>query len=228
MYAASFDLKQHPKDMNVKVILPILLCVSCVQEPESLPFFNTADFAPQWIAQGSPAYADIHRIPAFAFVDQEGDTITEKTIDGDIVVADFFFTVCPGICPRLTKNMGTVQSAFMNDEDVTLLSHSVTPDMDDVARLKVYAESHQVSKDKWHLLTGDRKQIYNIARHGYFADEETGFAKGENEFLHTENFILIDGERRIRGVYNGTNPAEVERLIEDIKTLKKETHDEKS
>ncbi len=209
----------------MKSVLPLLLLmiVSCSKTPDSLPFFNTADFTPEWLEQGTPEYRSIHRIPDFNFVDQNGDTITQKSITGKIVVADFFFTACPGICPRLTASMGNVQDAFKDDDSILLLSHSVTPDMDDVARLKIYAEAHHVNAGKWHLLTGDRKAIYHIARQGYFADEETGLAKGENEFLHTENFILIDGSQRIRGVYNGTNPAEVERLIEDIRTLKKET-----
>jgi protein SCO1/2 len=203
--------------------LPLLvLLISCSHEPDSLPFFNTSAFTPEWKDQTSPDYSTIHKIPDFSFIDQDGDTITQKTISGKIVVADFFFTICPGICPRLTASMGNVQETFKEDDDIVLLSHSVTPDTDDVERLKAYAETHHVISGKWHLLTGDRKAIYNIARHGYFADEETGLTKDENEFLHTENFILIDGAQRIRGVYNGTNPAEVERLIEDIWTLKRE------
>lgn len=203
-----------------------LLTTACGRQADTLPFFNTPEFAPEWISPDSPAYSGIHRVPTFAFVDQEGDTITHKTIEGHITVVDFFFTICPGICPRLTKSMGDVQKVFESDDAVTLLSHSVTPDMDNVERLKVYADAHHVNSNKWHLLTGDRASIYNIARRGYFADEETGFKKGDNEFLHTENFILIDGMRRIRGVYNGTNQAEVARLIEDIQILKKEMQDE--
>lgn len=208
------------------LILLFLLSTACGRQADTLPFFNTAEFTPEWISHDSPSYTGIHRVPAFAFVDQEGDTITDKTIEGHITVVDFFFTICPGICPRLTKSMGDVQKVFESDDAVTLLSHSVTPDMDNVDRLKVYAEAHHINSSKWHLLTGDRAKIYNIARHGYFADEETGLRKSDNEFLHTENFILIDGMRRIRGVYNGTNPAEVARLIEDIQILKKEMQDE--
>ncbi len=203
--------------------------VSCsLREADTLPFFNTADFSPEWISTDSPDYKNIHTIQEFSFVDQDGDSVTRNTIDGKIVVADFFFTSCPGICPRLTKSMGKVQSAFKGDSFVTLLSHSVTPEIDSIPRLKEYAISHHVRSGQWHLLTGDRKKIYTIARKGYFADEETGIKKSENEFLHTENFILIDTKQRIRGVYHGTNPAEVERLIEDIKVLKKETEGENS
>ncbi len=220
--------------MNATTLKRILclICLAgataCSNTPETLPYFNTADFTPQWISKDADSFTSIHTIPAFSFIDQNGDTISDKTIDNHIVVADFFFTVCPGICPRLTKNMGSIQHAFKGDQDVLLLSHSVTPDMDSVATLKAYANSHGVNGDQWHLLTGDRKEIYTIARQGYFADEEVGLKKSENEFLHTENFILIDGKRRIRGVYNGTNPTETERLIEDIKELKKEMQHENS
>lgn len=210
----------------MKYLITLLLLLSaCDKQVDTLPFFNTPEFTPEWISKDSPSYATIHRVPAFAFVNQEGDTITEKTIDGRITVVDFFFTICPGICPRLTKSMGDIQKVFEQDESVKLLSHSVTPDMDNVERLKIYAEAHHVNSRQWHLLTGDRARIYHIARHGYFADEETGLKKSDNEFLHTENFILIDGLRRIRGVYNGTNPAEVARLIEDIQILKKEMNE---
>ncbi len=215
---------------NILCVLALLTGMgSCsLRETDTLPFFNSADFSPEWISIDSPDYKKIHSIPEFSFVNQNGDTVSKKTIDGKIVVADFFFTSCPGICPRLTKNMGKIQSAFIDDRYVTLLSHSVTPDIDSIPRLKEYAIDHHVLSGQWHLLTGDRKEIYTIAREGYFADEEAGIKKSDNEFLHTENFILIDAQQRIRGVYNGTNPAEVERLIEDIKVLKKETVDENS
>jgi len=205
----------------ILIMLGITL-VSCSEREPKLPFFNSADFTPVWIEKSDSNYASIHTIPAFTFVDQEGDTVTEKILQGKITVADFFFTICPGICPRLTKSMGTVQAAFTGDSTIVLLSHSVTPDIDSIARLKEYALSHQVQSRQWHLLTGNRKEIYTIARQGYFADEETGLKKGPDEFLHTENFILVDKQRRIRGVYNGTNPTEVDRLIDDIKILQHE------
>ncbi len=207
----------------------LLSLVSCTPTaPDTLPFFNSADFTPEWISKDTPAFKSIHTIPSFSFVDQDGDTITENLIQNKIVVADFFFTACPGICPRLTKSMRNVQDQFRDDESIVLLSHSVTPDIDSVPRLKEYADRNQVISGRWHLLTGDRKEIYTIARLGYFADEEVGLKKSENDFLHTENFVLVDNHRRIRGVYNGTNPAEIERLIEDIKILKREMTDENS
>jgi protein SCO1/2 len=200
----------------------VLLAGSCSSDSHTLPFFNSADFRPEWISENDTGYKSIHSVSGFSFIDQAGDTITVETIAGKIVVVDFFFTVCPGICPRLTKNMRTVQEAFRYDSSIKLLSHSVTPALDNVQRLRDYATTYQIDGKKWHLLTGNREEIYKIAREGYFADEETGLKRNENDFIHTENFILLDGKQRIRGVYNGTNPAEVERLVEDIVILKKE------
>jgi len=189
---------------------------------ESLPYYTAADFTPQWIEKGSSVLDTLHRIPAFSFIDQNGDTISERTVVNKIYVADFFFTACPGICPKLTKNLKMVQDAFVADEEVLLLSHSVTPDKDVPAVLKRYAINYSVIDTKWHLLTGNKDSIYNIARHFYFADEDLGLQRNSNDFLHTENMLLIDKHRLIRGVYKGTSPAEMNNLIADIKILKEE------
>jgi protein SCO1/2 len=201
---------------------------SCRQEQEEkkqesvvLPFYTAADFTPQWIDSGA-GYNAIHRIPSFSFINQAGDTVTEQTMRGKIYVADFFFTSCPGICKRLSTNLALVQEAFKNDNSLVLLSHSVTPENDSVPRLKQYADAFGAIPGKWHLVTGNRQQIYRIAREAYFADEDMGRQKNENDFLHTENFLLIDNHRRIRGVYKGTSVADVNNLIADIKTLQAE------
>jgi protein SCO1/2 len=148
--------------------------------------------------------------------------VTEKTVGGKIYVADFFFTRCGSICPKMTNNMGLLQEAFKNNNDVMFLSHSVTPEMDSVPVLKRYAEKKGVISGKWHLLTGKKEDIYNMARQQYFAGDTVGYYQTGTEFLHTENFILVDKHRRIRGVYNGTLGVEIERLTEDINTLLKE------
>ncbi len=192
------------------------------QAAGSLPFYQTPDFTPQWIAISAASPDTIHRIAAFRFIDQDGDSITEKTFAGKIYVADFFFTACPGICKRLTTNLALVQAAFKNDNQVLLLSHSVTPESDSVARLKQYAGDMGVISHKWHLVTGNHDEIYQIARRSYFADEDMGEKKGVNDFLHTENVLLIDTHRRIRGVYKGTSVKDMNDLIADIKTLEKE------
>ena len=188
----------------------------------ALPFINKPDFTPEWISTNDPAYKNIHTIPAFSFTDQDGKTVTEKDVEGKIYVTDFIFTRCGSICPIMTTNMGTLQEKYKNDNDVLLLSHSVTPTMDSVAVLKKYAEAKGIISGKWHLLTGNEDQIYAMAKKQYYAGDTIGYYQTGNEFLHTENFILVDKRRRIRGVYNGTLSLEMERLIDDIATLKRE------
>ena len=209
---------------NNPFILLIILLAGCREKPSSLPlpFINKPDFTPEWIERKDPAYTSIHRIPAFSFINQNGETITEKTVEGKIYVADFFFTRCGSICPKLTTNMGLLQEKFKDNKEVLLLSHSVTPDMDSVAVLKKYADDKGVISGKWHLLTGNEGEIYTLAKKEYYAGDTVGYYQAGNEFLHTENFILVDKHRRIRGVYNGTLSLEMERLAEDIATLLKE------
>jgi len=189
---------------------------------EGLPYYNAPDFTPQWIESGSKQLDTIHTIASFSFTDQNGNTITDKTVANKIYVADFFFTACPGICPKLAKNLKLVQEAFVNDDGIILLSHSVTPDKDVPAVLKKYAVNYEVNDARWHLLTGNKDSIYTIARKSYFADEDLGMQKNSSDFLHTENILLIDRYRHIRGVYKGTSPAEMNNLIADIKILKEE------
>lgn len=206
------------------LLIAALVLFSCKSKKDvsAMPFINKPDFTPEWIAKNDPAYDSIHRIPAFSFTNQNGETITEKTVDGKIYVANFFFTKCGSICPKMTGNMGIIQEKFKNNNEVLLLSHSVTPDMDSVPVLKKYAADHGVISGKWHLLTGKEEEIYALARKQYYAGDTIGYYREGNDFLHTENFILVDKHRRIRGVYNGTLPLEAERLIEDINTLLKE------
>jgi len=202
----------------------LLLLIGCNRKPAelSLPFINKPDFTPEWIDKNDPAYAEIHHIPSFSFTDQDGQTVTEKTVEGKIYVANFIFTRCGSICPKMVTNMGLLQERFKNNDDVIFLSHSVTPDMDSVPVLKRYAEAKGVISGKWHLLTGKEDDIYGLAKKQYYAGDTIGYYQTGNEFLHTENFILVDRLRRIRGVYNGTLPLEIERLAEDIDVLLKE------
>jgi protein SCO1/2 len=191
-------------------------------EQEKLPFFNQPYWTPEWIEPKDPDYKKIHQIPSFSLVNQEGNSITEKDVEGKIYVANFFFTTCRNICSKMTTNMHLIQDAFADDEQIYLLSHSVTPESDSVAKLKKYALDNKIRSDKWSLLTGDKSSIYRLAKQEYFAGDTIGFYQTGNEFLHTENFILIDKHRRIRGVYNGTLLVEIERIKEDIAILKRE------
>ena len=162
-----------------------------------------------------------HKVKDFKLVNQNGDTITQKNYKDKIYVADFFFTTCQSICIDMAKSMQTLQNEFEDDEDILLLSHSVTPEMDDVAQLKKYALEKGVIDSKWNLVTGDKKQIYNLARKEYLASKTEGDG-GKYDLVHTENFVLVDKEKRIRGFYDGTNPEEIEQLIEDIDILRLE------
>nr|WP_299383419.1 SCO family protein [Allomuricauda sp.] len=187
------------------------------EEVERLPYFNSPEFTPRW-------EKGVHKIPAFSFTNQLGQEVTQKTFAGKIYVADFFFTICPGICPKLTKNMGLLQETYKNDPDIGLLSHTVMPEVDTVDRLAAYAEENEISLPQWNLVTGNKDSLYQVARKGYFADYDLKDKTDSDDFIHTENFILVDGEGYIRGVYNGTLELEVKRLIRHIEILKKESN----
>ncbi len=188
----------------------------------TLPYYGDATFTPYWFAADSSALTTFHRISDFELTNQAGETITAQTFADKIYITDFFFTTCPGICPQMTANMGVLQDEFMNDEEVLLLSHSVTPERDSVAVLKDYAKNKGVISKKWHLVTGKQQEIYRLGRKDYFVEEDLGLEKEADDFLHTENFVLIDKNRHIRGIYNGLNKAAIQQLIADIYSLKKE------
>lgn len=185
-----------------------------------LPFYNRADYTPEWIETTDPKYDKIHTISAFKLVNQNGDTLTNEYFDGKVYATNFFFSVCPNVCPRMKKNLSIVQEEYLEDDRVKILSHTVMPWVDSVARLNEYAIQNDIKSEKWNLVTGKKKDIYQLARESYFADE--GFDKtltSEEDFLHTENVVLVDQKRRIRGVYNGTLPLEMKKMMEDIETL---------
>ena len=160
-----------------------------------------------------------HKIADFSLTNQNGKTITQEDYNGKIYVADFFFTTCPTICPIMTDHMYQIQSEIKTDDDVMLLSHSVTPKIDSVAQLKKYALEKGVMDSKWNLVTGNKKHIYELARKSYLAVKTSG--NGDKyDMIHTENFMLIDKKRQIRGFYDGTDPEAITQLLKDIETLK--------
>ena len=162
-----------------------------------------------------------HKIAPFSLTNQNGLTVTEKDYMNKIYVADFFFTTCPSICPKMTANMGLIQENIKNDNQVLLLSFSVTPEIDSVQQLKSYAIEKGVIDSKWNLLTGNKKEIYELARKSYLAVKTDGDG-GEHDMIHTENFILVDPEKRIRGFYDGTDIKAMDELLSDIKVLQME------
>ena len=162
-----------------------------------------------------------HKIGEFSLLNQNNEIITNETYDGKIYIADFFFTTCPGICPIMKENMIALQDEFINDDDVLLLSHTVTPEIDSVPVLKKYSLEKGVLDSKWNMVTGDKKQIYDLARKSYLVAEDIK-SPVNYDMIHTENFVLIDSKRRIRGFYDGTDIDVMYDLINDVKILKKE------
>ncbi|MEM6631191.1 MAG: SCO family protein [Bacteroidota bacterium] len=222
-------MKSYKSLINSLLVCLILIGVGCKSESERdrevfyLPYYEDASFTPVWLDPNQDDLSSFHKIPPFQLLNQEGDTLTEKAFEGKIYVTDFFFTSCPGICRKMTSNMTLLQEEFEADEDILLLSHSVTPSMDSVPVLKRYAAYYDINPKKWHLATGDKQLIYTLGRQYYFVEEDQGLARNEEAFLHTENFVLIDSNRHIRGIYNGLNKAAIQQLIADIHTLKAES-----
>lgn len=218
-------LKLNRYNLLIFLAFTIIGCKKSEKEVESrvetLPYYNEASFTPKWL-NNVEDLETFHKVPSFNLIDQNGESVTEQTFKEKIYVTDFFFTTCPGICPKMTENMALVQEAFKDDPEVLLLSHSVTPETDSVQVLKTYAENKGAISNKWYLVTGDRKQIYDLGRKTYFVEQDLGQEKDEDEFLHSENFVLIDKNKHIRGIYNGLNATAVQQLIADIKTLEKE------
>ena len=192
------------------------------QKENLLPYYNTPDFTPVWANSKEAEKKITHRISKFSFANQDGKIVNSDIVTGKIYVANFFFSKCASICPKMTINFETLQKAFAANDEVLLLSYSVMPWADSVEQLKKYAVKYGVNSGKWHLLTGSQSAIYSLARQSYFAEEQIGFAKDSTEFLHTEHFILVDKQSHIRGIYNGTLSLETERLITDIQLLLKE------
>ncbi len=183
-----------------------------------LPIYNPADVNPELVDSTVQYVAKYHTIADFKFTNQNGKIITQKDYENKIYVADFFFTTCGSICPIMTTNMIDVQASFAKNPKVMLLSHSVMPDVDEVKVLKKYAIKNKVDDAKWNLVTGDKKEIYRLARKSYLAVKQ-GKPEEMYDMVHTENFVLVDTKKRVRGFYDGTKKEEITRLIDDITFL---------
>lgn len=186
-------------------------------KPE-LPVFNPSDFNPELVDISLQNEMNSHTVADFELLNQNGETVTQKDYDRKIYVADFFFTRCPSICPIMSNNMEKLQNTFLDEADVMFLSLSVTPELDSIPILREYAKEHGAIDGKWNITTGDKKHIYNLARKSYFAVVNDGDG-GLQDFIHTPNFILVDKQKQIRGVYDGTKNEEIGRLESDIKAL---------
>jgi protein SCO1 len=201
------------------VVIPIFYHLLKVDN--RLKIYNPADVNPRLVHESILHVQKNHTIADFKLINQNGDTITNNEYEGKIYIADFFFTRCQNICIAMAYNMSELQEYYKNEDDILFLSHSVTPVIDSISVLKEYATNKGVIDGKWNLTTGRKKHIYELARKSYFAvlDEGNG---DENDFIHTEQFILVDKERRIRGFYDGTDKNEMKKLKEDVVLLKQE------
>jgi len=201
--------------------ITISLFYSALKPQKVLAIYNPSDVNPELVDSTVQYKSKYHTIADFSFVNQNGDTITQKDYEGKIYVADFFFTTCGSICPKMTTNLADVQKAILNNPKVMLLSHTVFPEVDSIPVLKAYAVKHGVVDSKWNLVTGDKKEIYTMARKSYLA-VKLGRPDQLYDMVHTENFVLVDQKRRVRGFYDGTDKEEIKRLLEDIDFLSKE------
>ncbi len=214
------DMKFLKKYKPTLYLLFFLIVFSCNKEQKKpLPIYNPANFIPELVDKSLQNKSENHTVSDFSLINQNGENITQENYNDKIYVTDFFFTRCKSICPIMTGNMAKIQKEFINDDDIMLLSLSVTPDIDSISVLRKYANDKGVIDAKWNVTTGNKKHIYELARKSYFAVVEQGDG-GLQDFIHTPNFILIDKKKQIRGIYDGTNDDDIKQIIEDIKTLK--------
>lgn len=218
----------------MRVVILLLIAISGVlvtyymTKPESQhapEVVNPVDVNPEMVDSSIQRKGYGHKIGEFAFLNQDGKTITRADVKGKVFVAEYFFTTCGTICPKMNVQMQRVQKAYYNNDRVKILSFTVDPEIDTVAQMKLYAEGHGAKKNKWHFLTGDKAKLYQLARTSFFVlkpAEAQNLGDGGSDFIHTNNFVLVDQQLRIRGYYDGTSEKEVSHLIEDIDLLLKE------
>ena len=214
-------LKKYKLFLSTVIVLSAIILAlfySALKPKKMLPIYNPSMVNPELVDSTVQYISKYHSIADFSFTNQNGKTITQKDYEGKIYVADFFFTTCGSICPKMTTNLAGIQKAIINNSKVMLLSHTVFPETDSVSVLKKYAIKNGVIDSKWNLVTGDKKQIYTMARKSYLA-VKLGKPNELYDMVHTENFVLVDSKKRVRGFYDGTKEEDIQRLIEDINFL---------
>jgi protein SCO1 len=188
------------------------------------PLRHLAIFGPKsYESKNGRTDTSYHTVPDFSFINQDGKIVTQKDLKGSVYVVDFFFTTCHSICPVMSTQMERIYTKFKGNPEVKFLSHTVDPEIDTVQQLKSYALKHNADSKQWIFVTGEKKHLYDIARMGYFLDAQEGNG-GPDDFIHTQNFALIDMDKRIRGYYNGIDSADVDQLMKDIDLLLQEYH----
>ncbi len=215
-----FFAKYKPFAITMVILSAIILTIfyNLYKPAPMLPIYQPTMVDKALVDTSMQYVKKFHHIADFKLVNQNGDTITQDNYKNKIYVANFFFTTCQSICPIMTDNMVKIQEKLKNDDKVKLLSHTVIPETDTVAQLKRYAIEKGVDDSKWNLVTGPKKEIYDLARKSYMAVKTTGDG-GKYDMIHTENFMLIDSKKRIRGFYDGTDLDDIDKLLDDIATL---------
>lgn len=191
-------------------------------EKKKLPFINPIDISEEMVDPELLRVGYGHKIGNFSFLDQNGNTVTQDDVKGKVFVAEYFFTTCQTICPIMNKQMQRVHEAYKKNDEVNMLSFTVNPEVDTVEQMKRYADEHNADSKKWHFLTGEKEKLYELARKSFFVlkpAESQNQGDVGSDFIHTNNFVLVDQKMRIRGYYDGTNSKEVDRLIKDIDLL---------
>ncbi|MFK7785797.1 MAG: SCO family protein [Crocinitomicaceae bacterium] len=189
---------------------------------EPLPIINPIDLDEEMVDPELLRRGRGHRIGDFSFLNQHGETITQDEVEGKVYIAEYFFTTCGTICPKMNKQMQRVQFEFADNDDVRILSFTVDPEVDTVAQMKRYADSHGAKSGQWHFLTGSKEELYSLARRSFFVlkpAEAQNLGDVGSDFIHTNNFVLVDGLGRIRGYYDGTSKEDVDELMLDIERL---------
>lgn len=207
------------------ICVPIGYFLMKPKNQDALPIINPIDVQEEMVDPEMLRIGQGHTIGNFSFQNQDNETITQKEVIGKIYVAEYFFTTCKSICPIMNKQMQRVQQAIKGNSKVKILSFTVDPEVDTVEQLKRYATSHNAVKGQWHFLTGKQEDLYNLARKSFFVlkpAEVQNQGDVGSDFIHTNNFVLVDGQGRIRGYYDGTNQKEITELIKDIERLLEE------
>jgi protein SCO1/2 len=207
--------------LGIVLILGMLVVYPMLKRDPRLKIYKPSDVNPKLVDESVRNYELEHSVAEFELYNQNADTVSLADVNGKIYVADFFFTTCGNICPKMTTQMKVLHDFYLNDQDIMFISHTVYPEEDSVIVLKAYADKYQIDANKWLLLTGEKQVIYDLARKSYFAVLTEGDG-GERDFIHTENFMLMDKKQRIRGYYDGTLPEDMERLKKDIAILRLE------
>jgi len=204
-------------------VIIITIIYSVLKPKKVLPIYQPAQISAELVDSTLQHVKKYHTIADFSLTNQNGATVTQADYADKMYVADFFFTTCQTICPIMTDHMKEIQEKLKDDPSVLLLSHTVMPEIDSVTQLKKYALEKGVDDAKWNLVTGEKQEIYDLARKSYLAAKDNPY--DQYDLIHTENFVLVDAKKQIRGFYDGTNSEDIAKLLADIQVLKNEGQD---